>query len=425
MKNELSIALLGLGVVGSGVMEIITTQNEKIYEKTGYRLHIDKALVRSKEASRKVVEDKKIQLTTSIADIIEDPKIDVVVELIGGIHPAKEFISQSLENKKHVVTANKDLLAIHGTELRKLARQKNVSLFYEASVAGGIPILRTLSTHFATDNITAIYGILNGTTNFILTKMIQENLSYEMALKKAQELGYAEADPKNDVGGLDTAYKLIILTKLAFGMDLSLEDIEIQGIQDISKDAVNRAQKAGYEIKLIGQAESINDKLNVKVAPVWISQKHPLAMIANEKNGVFIQSDSIGESMFYGPGAGSLPTATSVLADLINIVENSYSEYKTNQYINFYKEKQFAPAEKVNSHYYLLFAIKEKEAFCEMIKQWKKENLFFSQPVFEGNEAFFITKKINTIQLNNLLQSVASIAILKHKMSVMEDKNAN
>ncbi|GMA46836.1 hypothetical protein GCM10025854_10860 [Tetragenococcus muriaticus] len=260
MEKEVNIAVLGLGVVASGLIENLTIAKEKIKQQTGVALSITKVMVRSKEKRRAQAEKHQLTFTTEIDEILEDPTIDIVVELIGGVSDAKKWITQSLQQGKHVVTANKDLIAQFGNELTAIAKDHNVSLFYEASVAGGVPILQNLNTNFIADEITGIQGILNGTTNFMLTQMAEQEESYEEALKTAQTAGFAESDPTNDVDGWDAVYKLIILARLALGKNLSLTDIETQGIREITQRDMTYAQEFGYQIKLLAQAEKKQKK---------------------------------------------------------------------------------------------------------------------------------------------------------------------
>lgn len=353
MKNQLRVGLLGLGVVGGGTVEVLATQKEKITQQTGVEITIAKALVRPNEDKKQIAEEHGFELTTAIEEIVEDPTIDVVVELIGKIHPAKEFIASALSNKKHVVTANKDLIAQHGVELIQLATENQVSLFYEASVAGGIPILRTMTTNYLADEITNVQGIVNGTTNYMLTKMVEEGTSYEAALKQAQELGFAESDPTNDVDGLDAAYKMVILTQFAYGMDVSLADVAIQGIRGLAAEDVSIAQHFGYDIKLIGESKKTNGTVEVSVGPTLVKQSHPIAAIKNEFNGVFITSTGIGQSMFYGPGAGALPTATSVVSDLVAIAKNSQSNLIAPAFNDYRQKTTLTSKEAQISEYYL------------------------------------------------------------------------
>lgn len=314
-KMAIKIALLGLGTVGSGVLKIIKNNQKKIKQTSGEEIVIKKALVCNLKKHQNMA--KEVELTTNFDDILHDAEIKIVVELMGGLHPAKECISDALNAGKNVVTANKDLMATFGSELIALAAKNKRDLMYDASVAGGIPILRTLSTSYASDKISEIQGIINGTTNYILSQMGEKGLSYDKALKNAQKFGFAEADTTNDVTGKDAAYKIVILSKFVFGTKISINDFTIEGINHLQKFDIEQAQAMGYVIKLIGIAKNIAGKLFVEVALCLLPNNAIMAHIKNEINALQIKSKSHGTAIFTGPGAGSLATANSVMSDVI------------------------------------------------------------------------------------------------------------
>ncbi|HPI99730.1 MAG TPA: homoserine dehydrogenase [Enterococcus sp.] len=423
MKDHLRIGILGLGVVGSGTVQVLAAQRAKIKEQTGMNVSIVKALIRPAEDKKQFADEHGIKLTSELADIVEDVTLDVVIELIGKVHPAKEFITQALKNGKHVVTANKDLIAQHGVELVEIAKENNVSLFYEASVAGGIPILRTLTTNYLADEITNIRGIVNGTTNYMLTKMLENGTSYEEALAQAQALGFAESDPTNDVDGIDAAYKMVILTQFAYGMDVALSDLEIQGIRGLSDKDVLQAQKFGYEIKLIGESVKTDETISVSVGPALVPQTHPLASIKNEFNGVFINSTGIDQSMFYGPGAGSLPTATSVISDVAAIAKNISLGIDAPQFNEYRRPLQLTAPEANYAKYYFAvttsadFTADELTAFLATEKVQVNE---LAQETGETNRFMIITESINRLQLAAVEAAIAKQGTLERRMRVME-----
>ena len=320
--KAISVGLLGLGTVGTGVVQIIESHQDKLMHQIGCPIQIKKILVSDINKKRSIDIDSS-KLTLQADDIIFNPEIDVVIEVMGGVEQTRRYLLQALKNKKHVITANKDLMALHGPELLKVATENGCDLFYEASVAGGIPILRGLTDGLSSDRITKMMGIVNGTTNFILTKMSKEGRAYEEVLKEAQALGFAEADPTADVGGLDAARKMAILASLGFSMNIGLDDVSVQGITEISEEDLDYSKKLGYTMKLIGVASrTIDDKVEVSVQPSLLPDTHLLASVNNEYNAVYVYGESIGETMFYGPGAGSLPTATAVVSDLVAVVKN-------------------------------------------------------------------------------------------------------
>jgi homoserine dehydrogenase len=321
MKNEISIGLLGLGTVGSGVATILQQHQQDMHHKLGVPVSIKKVLIKNENKERFSTLDPSV-FTTNAQEILNDPTIDIIVEVMGGIEEAKQAIEKALLAGKQVVTANKDVMAEYGHELLKLADAKKCDLFYEASVAGGIPIIRTLEDGLASDRISSLMGIVNGTTNFILTKMKQENMSYEVALAEATRLGYAEADPSADVDGVDAARKMVILSSLAFSTEVHLSDVLVRGMKEIRDGDMELAEGFGYTMKMVGSSKKNKDGIEVAVEPVFLANSHLLASVNNEFNAVYIYGDAVGETMLYGPGAGSLPTATSVVSDIIAACRN-------------------------------------------------------------------------------------------------------
>ncbi|MGE7603210.1 homoserine dehydrogenase [Peribacillus sp. NPDC097675] len=319
--KAISIGLLGLGTVGSGVVQIIESHQDKLMHQVGCSINIKKILVKDMTKDRLVDVDQSM-LTANPEDILSNPEIDLIIEVMGGIEETREYLIEALKNKKHIVTANKDLMALYGPELLELATENQCDLFYEASVAGGIPILRGLVDGLSSDRITKMMGIVNGTTNFILTKMSKEGRAYENVLKEAQELGFAESDPTADVGGLDAARKMAILSTLGFSMNIGLHDVEVQGITEISEEDLRYSKKLGYTMKLIGVATRTGNRVEVSVQPTLLPEEHPLASVNNEYNAVYVYGEAVGETMFYGPGAGSLPTATAVVSDMVTVIKN-------------------------------------------------------------------------------------------------------
>lgn len=353
----IKIALLGLGTVGSGVLKIIKDNQKKIKQTSGEEIIIKKALVRNIEKHKNMADT--VELTTDFTDILNDSEIKIVVELIGGLHPTKEYITEALKSGKNVVTANKDLMATYGSELISIAAKNKCDLMYDASVAGGIPILRTIRKSYAGDIISEIQGIINGTTNYILSQMGENGLNYDEALKKAQELGFAEADPTNDVMGKDAAYKIVILSKFAFGTKIGVDDFTIEGINNLQAFDIEQAKKMGYTIKLIGIAKNINDKLFVEVAPCLLPENSIMAHIKNEINALQIKSQSLGTAVFTGPGAGSSATASSVMSDVIAETNNYVKKTNGQPFSNFSRIMELISSEDVKYPYYLSFEAEE------------------------------------------------------------------
>ncbi|MDT8858634.1 homoserine dehydrogenase [Alkalihalobacillus sp. MEB130] len=318
---EVRVGLLGLGTVGTGVVSIISRHQDELRHQVGCPVTVKKVLVRDKEKQRPVDLDDSL-VTDQIEDVLFDQEIDVIIEVMGGVESTREHLLTALRNGKHVVTANKDLMALYGAELLQVAAENGCDLYYEASVAGGIPILRSLSDGLSADRITKMMGIVNGTTNYILTKMTQNGSSYEEVLKVAQELGFAESDPTADVEGLDAARKMAILATLGFSMNVSLDDVSVKGISSVTKADLDYCDQLGYTMKLIGLAKRDEGRVEVSVEPTLLPKEHPLASVHNEYNAVYVYGEAVGETMFYGPGAGSLPTATAVVSDLVSVMKN-------------------------------------------------------------------------------------------------------
>ena len=319
MKN-VKVGLLGLGNVGKGTYTILTEHADKISNLSNSKIEISRILVSDVNKKRDIAVPKEI-LTTNPDEIIHNPEIDIVVELIGGIDTAYQYIKTAIENGKHVVTANKAVIATHGMELLDSAKKHRVLLLHEASVAGGIPIITAMMKPLCGNDFQEIIGIVNGTTNYILTQMSENNLEYEVALRQAQEKGFAEADPTSDVEGEDAAYKLCILMLIAFGVYVDPKSIPREGITKISQEDIDFASQFGYKLKLLAGAKNSNGRLKYYVYPTLVADSHPLASVNNEFNALFVKGDAVGELMFYGRGAGSMPTGSAVVGDIVSIAK--------------------------------------------------------------------------------------------------------
>ena len=316
--RAINVGLLGLGVVGSGVMEALTRKNALIAKQAGIPVRVRRVLVRDLEKPRSTGTPMDI-LTTNPEDILKDPEIDVVVEVMGGEKPALDYLRQALESGKSVVTANKEVMAKHGPDLLALASAKGVHLLFEASVGGGIPILRPLMKDLRANEIKAVRAIINGTTNYILTKMTYEDLDFPQALREAQELGYAEPDPTNDVEGFDAAYKLTILASLAFQTRVSHQSVHREGISRLTVNDFRYARELGYAIKLMAIAKREGAEVEARVHPVLIPQDMPLAKVDGVFNAVELEGDLVGKVLFHGRGAGAMPTTSAVLGDVLEV----------------------------------------------------------------------------------------------------------
>lgn len=372
-----NIAILGLGTVGSGVYEVIKNNNALLKSKIGDDITVKKILdlrdFAGSEWENKVVKD--------IKEIVGDREIDIVVETMGGTSPAFEFVRDALLSGKHVTTSNKALVAAHGTELLKIAKEKNVNFFFEASVGGGIPIIRTLTESYAGEYFKEITGILNGTTNYILTKMSAEGKDFNNALAAAQELGYAEKNPEADIKGYDTCRKIAILSSLVTGKEVNFEDIYTEGITQIDTVDFEYAEYMRTSIKLLGDSKFEDGKLYAFVAPVMVEKGHPLFMVNDVFNGIMVEGNMLGESMLYGSGAGKLPTASAVTADIVAISKN----LNCNIPFGWCSEKQVVLDMSQTSHKYF---VRFKGRDSEFINKCKAAFKYIKEVYLEGRDEF-------------------------------------
>lgn len=320
--EEINIAFLGFGTVGSGTAEALARNREFIEEQLGCAVRVKSVLVRNpaKYAEHALLEG--VRLTGDFQDILDDPEIQIVIEVMGGIHPAKEYIYQALQHGKNVVSANKDLVALYGPEIIQIALMNHVNFSCEASVGGGIPILMPLHDSLAGNQIEKIIGIVNGTTNYILTSMTDIGESYETALKEAQDKGFAEADPTNDVCGYDAARKLAILASIGFRANVTFDDVLVEGIEKIAQEDVTYAREMGYVIKLLAVALRQESGIALNVYPAFVPESHPLASVKGAYNAIYVVGNAVDDVMFYGKGAGALPTGSAVLGDIISTAKH-------------------------------------------------------------------------------------------------------
>lgn len=421
MKNEISIGLLGLGTVGSGVATILQQHQQDLTYKLGVQVSIKKVLIKDKNKERLSSLDPNV-FTTDVWDILDNPSIDIIVEVMGGIEGAKHAIESALRSGKQVVTANKDVMAEHGHELLKLADLEKCDLFYEASVAGGIPIIRTLEDGLASDRISSLMGIVNGTTNYILTKMKQENMSYEAALAEATLLGYAESDPSADVDGLDAARKMVILSSLAFSTEVHLDDVLVRGMKDIQAGDLELAEGFGYTIKMVGSSKKDEDGIEVTVEPVFLANSHLLASVNNEFNAVYIYGDAVGETMLYGPGAGSLPTATSVVSDIIAACRNLLLEVNGKRVHAAQHERVMKSDNRRYSKYFHRLLVKDEVGMLSKLTSIYSNHMASLQSVMQHPakndgmaEIILLTHKISRQQHLDIIENLEGTAsVISH-----------
>jgi len=352
MKKDIGIGLLGLGTVGSGVAEVLVTRADSLAKQAGLPLILRKVLESNVNKRRSAGLSPNV-FANNPEEVLSHPEVDIVIELIGGEHPAKEYIERAITNGKHTVTANKEVIAKHGYELFSLAGKHNTDLRYEASVGSGIPLISSFQQELAANRISAIHAILNGTTNYILTRMAQEGLDFAPTLKQAQELGYAEADPANDIEGRDTAYKLVILSNMAFRTKFVPQDVYCEGISNIAAQDFLYAREFGYAIKLLAIAKRDDDKVEMRVHPVFIPQDSQLAKVDGVYNAVEVETDLAGKLVFYGEGAGSLRASSAIVADVLAISRNIYRGVNNVPELRLNKRITVKPISEVTTRYYL------------------------------------------------------------------------
>lgn len=385
----MKIAIMGFGVVGSGVGEIVLKNQKGIAVKCGENVEIAHIL-----DLRDFPESEFKCFTKDFNDILSDPEVGIVVETMGGVNPAYKFTKELLLAGKHVITSNKELVAAHGAELLSIAEQKNINYLFEASVGGGIPIIRPLYSCLTAGIITDVIGILNGTTNYILTQMFQSGVSFENALRDAQKKGYAEKDPTADIEGLDTCRKIAILSSLAYGKAIDSSKVETEGITNITAADVAYAEKAGYSIKLIGYSSREGKNVYAAVFPAFVSKQNPLSSINDVFNGIVVKGDDLGDVMFYGRGAGKLPTANAVVSDIIDAVKHKHTHIIIQW--NEYDEERQSSGENHKFSYYVRLRGEIPADVCGC------EKFTLDSAEFEGEFAI-ITPEMTGAEIDGLL----------------------
>jgi homoserine dehydrogenase len=370
LMRAIKIGILGLGTVGTGVAKVFFTHREELEEKIGAPITLHAIADLDIASPRKDLTTGDLPLTTDAARVLDDPEIDIVVELIGGLEPARRFILRALSNGKHVVTANKALLATHGEELYAAARERGRMLAFEAAVAGGIPLIRAVKEGLVANRINSMYGIVNGTSNYILSKMTDEGQEFGRVLAEAQAKGYAEADPTFDVEGIDSAHKLQILATLAFRTPVALKDIYVEGISKITPQDITLAREMGFRIKLLAIAKAEDGMLELRIHPTMIRDTTPLSAVSGVFNAVFLNGDVVNDLMFYGRGAGQMPTASSVWADIVEIARRlAAGQAAIPQDLPIFGRKhlRLKPMEEVKSSYYLYVSAMDQPAVLAQV----------------------------------------------------------
>lgn len=417
------IALLGMGTVGGGVYEIIERQKEEMPFKIGAALEVVKILVRNKAKYADRIPAEK--LTDVWEDVIGDDSIDIVVEVMGGIEPARTYIKAALEKGKHVVTANKDLMAMHGHELLELAGEHHCDLLFEAAVAGGIPIIRPLKQCLAGNNITEIMGIINGTTNFILTKMKEDGMDFGEALQLATDLGYAEADPTADIEGYDAGRKLAIMASIAFHTSVTFDDVFTEGITKITAKDMRYAKEMGCSIKLLGIAKNTETGIEVKVHPTMIPENHPLAAVNDSFNAVFVHGDAVDDAMFYGRGAGALPTGSAVVGDIMDVARNMLFHCNGRIGCSCYKNLPIKQIGDTTSRYYIRMRLEDRAGTLAAMAGVFAENdasiaiLLQKETIENDAEIVVVTHEVAEKKFMDAIKKFSSMEMVKEISSII------
>ena len=417
------IALLGMGTVGGGVYEIIEKQKEEMPFKIGAALEVVKVLVRNKAKYADRIPAEK--LTDVWEDVIGDDSIDIVVEVMGGIEPARTYIKAALEKGKHVVTANKDLMAMHGHELLELAGEHHCDLLFEAAVAGGIPIIRPLKQCLAGNNITEIMGIINGTTNFILTKMKEDGMDFGEALQLATDLGYAEADPTADIEGYDAGRKLAIMASIAFHTSVTFDDVFTEGITKITAKDMRYAKEMGCSIKLLGIAKNTETGIEVKVHPTMIPENHPLAAVNDSFNAVFVHGDAVDDAMFYGRGAGALPTGSAVVGDIMDVARHMLFHCNGRIGCSCYKNLPIKRIGDTTSRYYIRMRLEDRAGTLAAMAGVFAENdasiaiLLQKETIENDAEIVVVTHEVAEKKFMDAIKKFSSMEMVKEISSII------
>ena len=421
-KDKVKVGIMGFGVVGTGTYRVLKENFNAIKKQVGADVIVEKILVRDLSKKRVVSVPDEL-LTTNPNDILNNSEIDIVVELMGGEDPAYSHIMKAFEKGKHVVTANKELMAKKGGSILEIADQKGLSLGFEASVCGGVPIIRAFKRSLCTDKIKRIMGIVNGTTNYILTKMAEEGSEYDEALKEAQDRGYAEMDPTADVEGYDAAYKMAILASIGFHTKVDIKKVSREGISGISKRDIEYGRDLGWTIKLLGIAQEIDGKLEVGVSPVMLPADHPIALINGVNNAVFVNSEAVGELMFYGPGAGQMATGNSVASDITEIARQIVLGNEMLPNCSCFEFKDLI--EELQSSYYVRLNVMNKPGVLAKIAnvfgsfEVSLESVLQKKTEGESAEIVWITSRVKESSFRKAIESIKDLNVVNEVCSVI------
>lgn len=423
-KDRIVVGLLGLGTVGRGVYRILSTNAELITRRLGLPVEIKKVLVRDLKKDRGLDIPPSV-LTCEPAEVLDDEEIDIVVEVMGGIEPTLSYALRALHNGKSVVTANKDMVAAHGRELFAAAQRTRRDFLFEASVAGGIPIVHVLKECLVANRIHRLMGIVNGTTNYILSKMSLEGADFARALAEAQARGYAEQDPTNDIDGFDAARKMAILASIAFNSRVQLANVYVEGIRQIAPADIKYAAELGYVVKLLGIAKNTPAGIDVRVHPALVPSAHPLAAVNDVFNAIFIQGDAVGEAMFYGRGAGEMPTASAVVADIVYAARNLKHDVPGMVSCSCFEERPHIPITEVINRFYLRLIVLDRPGVLAQIAfvfgehEVSLASVIQKQAADGRAEIVLVTHRVVEGNLRRALELVAELPVVNQVCSVI------
>lgn len=423
-EQTIHVALLGLGTVGTGVYKVMKAQQAEMVHKIGTELKLKKILVRNVEKAAARVDDPSI-VTNDWQSIISDPQIQIVIEVMGGLEPARTYILEALRAGKCVVTANKDLIAVSGRELLDTAAEHGVSLMFEASVAGGIPIIMPLKQSLIGNHLTEVMGIVNGTTNYILSKMTAEGMEFADALAEATRLGYAEADPTADIEGYDAARKMAIMASIAFNSRVTFSDVYTEGITKITSRDIEYAGEMGWQIKLLGVARDTEEGIEVRVHPMLIPSPHPLATVSGSYNAVFVHGDAVDDVMFYGRGAGELPTASAIMGDVMDTARDIRFGSTGHIQCTCYKNRPIKAIKDIESRYFIRMQVEDRSgALASVASVFGNSGVSIAQVIQKVKskntaEIVVITEKVKEGYLDDALAIFNGMSVIREISAVI------
>jgi homoserine dehydrogenase len=424
--RTIKIGLLGLGQIGSGLVSILSRKKKFFAEELGLQFEIVQIAVKHKKKARKVRVPAKL-LTTNAQEVVRNPEVEIVVELIGGIREARVYVTEALRRGKHVITANKALLAEHGDEIFELANRMRRWIFFEASVGGGIPVIKALREGLVSNKIESVHSIINGTSNYILTRMTEDKMDFQDALALAQKKGYAEADPTLDIEGVDAAHKLAILTRFAFGGKVRFKDIYAEGISSIRSEDIAFAEEFGYRIKLLAIAKAGKDGVEARVQPTLLPKSHILSNVNGSFNGILLRGDEVGDVLLYGRGAGSFPTASAVISDLMDVALRQTVRFQSEAMLRAIRQPlKIKSISSIQSRYYLRFHVVDRPGVLARIARMVGEHSISISDVIQKERRhgsvvplILLTHPAHEHDVRDAIKAIDKLKVVRGKSQVL------